>query len=178
MQEIPSKICPVTVLTLEDPLSDVRRTTLTGLLLSLYLAVGSLPTVWPFTAFLPILAGLMLGPTRGAMVGAMGDILHYALHPRGPYLPFFTLTGALTGALPAFFLRNRPRTFIYLLVAIGLSQALTKLMVVYLRSHFFGHPWWITLPSSFIEQTLHVPIYAFACSLILRHWHNYLRHTH
>jgi len=54
-------------------------------------------------SFLPImLAGFVFSPGAGALVGGLTDILGYLIkfHAYGPYFPGFTLTMALSGALP------------------------------------------------------------------------------
>ena len=81
-----------------------------ALFVALALLLGAVPSPPPTHGFfklvaLPlILSGLILGPKAGFWVGALSDILGYFLYPSGPYFPLFTLTQALTGALPAWFL--------------------------------------------------------------------------
>ena len=41
-------------------------------------------------------AGMLFGPGVGGAVGALSDILGYAVRPTGPYFPGFTVTAALT----------------------------------------------------------------------------------
>lgn len=53
--------------------------------------VGSLPS---------ILAGIVLGPLYGALCGAAADVVGFFVSPLGGYMPHFTLTAALTGAIP------------------------------------------------------------------------------
>lgn len=50
--------------------------------------------------FLPIaLAAAAMGPAYGALTGAAGDVLNFALftHAYGPYFPGYTLTAVLSG---------------------------------------------------------------------------------
>ncbi|MHB2021062.1 MAG: folate family ECF transporter S component [Candidatus Xenobia bacterium] len=47
-----------------------------------------------------VVAGFVLGPFGGACVGALSDVLGVAFSPYS-YLPFYTMTAALTGAVPA-----------------------------------------------------------------------------
>ena len=101
-----------------EPVSGLRRTTLTAMLHALYLVVDTIPSPIPgllkFTGFSQILAGFMIGPWAGAIVGGLGDLLHYALHPRGAYLPFFTITGASTadaGAVVFFLTSSSGKSF-------------------------------------------------------------------
>ena len=47
-------------------------------------------------AFLPIAAGGMLfGPVVGALMGALGDVLGYLVHPSGPFFPDLRSTRCL-----------------------------------------------------------------------------------
>ena len=67
---------------------------------ALRLAFGDIPI---------ILAGLILGPLGGGLVGATGDLPGFALNPMGgAYFPGFTLTAALTGVLPALSIKAWP----------------------------------------------------------------------
>lgn len=162
------------------PVKGLRRTTLTAMFLALYLAIDALPNLTPllkFNAFPPILAGFILGPWAGATVGALGDVLHYALHPRGAYFPGFALTGALTGALPVLLLGRRRPTFWRLFACIGVTQLLTKLLLVPLfLDVFFGRPWQVQVPVAALEQAIHVPLYAYAVLAIWNRWQAYERH--
>ena len=168
----------------EEPITGLRRTTLTAMLLALYLAVDILPSPIPppfsglmkFTAFPSLLAGFIVGPWAGAIVGALGDLLHYALHPRGAYFPGFALTGAITGALPALLVGRRPRTLLRLFLAIGVVQLFTKLLIVpTILDYFFGRPWQLQVPISALEQVFHIPLYAYAVYLVLGQWNAYQR---
>jgi len=58
--------------------------------------------------FVPImLAAMLFGPARGAIVGGASDFLGAILFPIGAYFPGFTLTGALTGAIYGICLHKR-----------------------------------------------------------------------
>lgn len=52
---------------------------------------GSLPN---------IMAGILLGPVYGAISGAFSDIIGFVLSPMGGYMPHFTVSAGVMGALP------------------------------------------------------------------------------
>lgn len=53
-----------------------------------------------------IVAGIVLGPWHGAISGAFSDILGFMLSPMGGgYMPHFTLSSALMGAIPGMVFR-------------------------------------------------------------------------
>ena len=132
-----------------------------------------------FVAFPIILAGFMLGPRAGFWVGAISDILGYALFPGGPYFPPLTITQGLTGCLPAVIVRwlwkDKPLSFSRLLVAIAISQLLTKGLMVPLCLHVLYRPtphWFYSCclyaAASLPAQAFHVPLYAWLINYILQ----------
>ncbi len=88
-----------------------RSIAMTGLLIGLSviltrfasfrLAIGNIEGIRVGFGGLPIImAGILLGPGYGFVAGAFADIIGFVLSPMGAYMPHFTLTSALTGALP------------------------------------------------------------------------------
>lgn len=58
--------------------------------------------------FLPLmLAGYLLGPAAGMIVGAVGDILAFVFFPNGQYFPGFTLSAMLGGLIYGYFLYHK-----------------------------------------------------------------------
>ena len=56
-------------------------------------------------SFVPVVMGGMLyGPLGGAVVGGLGDMVGALLFPFGPYLPGFSVCGALMGAAYGWFM--------------------------------------------------------------------------
>ena len=47
-----------------------------------------------------IMAGLLLGPVWGMLVGALADGVGFLVAPMGAYIPGLTLTSALIGLIP------------------------------------------------------------------------------
>ncbi|AYO30019.1 MAG: hypothetical protein PWR06_2797 [Thermoanaerobacteraceae bacterium] len=125
-----------------------------------------------FGGFPVILAGIMLGPAAGGIVGAVGDIVGYYINPMGPYMPHFTLTAALTGIIPAMILapvKKSIPSFWQLLLAISIGQIITSIILVpYFLQTLFKIPMSVTLPGRIIGQAIHVPVYALFTEVLLK----------
>lgn len=162
-------------------------------ILNLHLPSGILS----FGGFPIILSGLLFGPVSGAIVGGVSDILGYPLFSQGPYLPHFTITAALTGAIPVFIVKlinpvrsvssvsdepaemqtsngaNKKNTnvpsFWLLTLAIFIGQVITTtILVSYFLQIFFGIPFWVRAPINLVTQIIHAPLYAFLSRYILK----------
>lgn len=123
-----------------------------------------------------ILAGLLMGPVAGGVVGTLADLLGYALNPMGgPYFPGFTLTAALTGILPALFLRwffNNRLSLASILVAIACSELLTSVILnTFWLSIMYGRAFFVLLPLRFAARVILVPTYALVISVATRHFY-------
>ena len=73
-----------------------------------------------------IIAGVLYGPGYGAIVGALCDLLQALIFPKGAYMPWFTVVGALFGLYPgcSSLKGKRPRSFGYCLrLPLGKSWA-------------------------------------------------------
>jgi ECF transporter S component (folate family) len=113
-----------------------------------------------------IMSGVIWGPTAGFFVGAVSDAVGYFINPMGFYMPHFTLTSALTGALPALVLKlsgnaKRPQG-VRLAVAILIGQTITSMILVpYFLQQLFGIPWCPLFVPRLISLLIHVPAYTF-----------------
>lgn len=122
---------------------------------------------------LPIIfSGIALGPLAGGIVGGVGDVIGYWINPMGQYMPHFTLTAALTGIIPGLILRPLKKseyTFWQLVIAIGIGQTITSVLLVpYFIDRLFNVPMITTLPGNLINQVIHVPLYAFMTKVIMK----------
>ena len=117
-----------------EKLKDVRYLTTAGLLLGVATVLGFLKI--PVTElielrfqFLPIaLAGLLMGPAVGGMVGALTDLLAYLVRPTGPYFPGFTVSSMLTGIIFGLILYKRPLTTSRILLAQAAETVLVSML--------------------------------------------------
>ena len=137
--------------------------------LTIHLPVGILN----FGGFPIIFAGFFLGPYAGAITGILSDITGYIAFPRGPYIPIFTITSMLTGALPPLIIlllkRKENATFLSILIAVLIPQVLTKLFIIPLTMQFcFGIPFFVSLIKTSITAAIHIPIYSFFVYSILQ----------
>lgn len=118
-----------------------------------------------FGAFPVIFAGIAFGPVAGALVGGLGDIVGFFINPMGPYMPHFTLTAALTGALPGLVVHlsgGRPLTVRRLLLAIAAGQLVSSVLLVPLfLKQLFGIPLTATVPAKIVGEAINIPLYAF-----------------
>lgn len=155
----------------------LKRSTAAAMLVTLTCLVQVLTppgSALKLTGFPIILSGFLLGPGYGAMVGAVSDILGYLLYPAGPFFPGFTLTQALTGALPAAIFGRRQvsrlgwKALPWLLLAIGIGQLVTSVLMVsgflYL---LYELPFWAQATYRGLVQAVHVPLYVWLAWKVL-----------
>ena len=125
-----------------------------------------------FGGFPVILAGLLLGPLAGALTGGLSDILSCILFPKGPYLPYFTITSMLTGCLAPLFLNafrfRKPVPFWALMISVAIAQGITKMLLIPLIMQFsFGIPFLLSFAKDTFKELIHIPIYAVILRAIL-----------
>ena len=112
--------------------------------------------------FLPIaLAGMLMGPLYGGLVGAAGDVLNFALftHVYGPYFPGYTVTALLSGLWYGFVLQGKKCGWLRAIVCIvpvivigemGLNSVWTYKM--------YPKTFWVKLPIRLLTNALECPI--------------------
>ena len=159
-------------------MKQIRFLTITGLLVALSviltrfasfrLAIGGIEGIRVGIGGLPnIMAGLLLGPFAGFAAGALSDILGYILSPMGGYMPHFTLTSALLGAIPAVIFRllnkNRKPSKASM-VHLGISVACAVIIVSwgltpYFLNMLFGLDYRAVLPVRIVEGIFTMAVY-------------------
>jgi len=99
-------------------------------------------------------------------------VLGFPFMPKGPYVPFFTITAALTGMIPAFVFSlkdSRTLSLPHLFVSILLGQAITKVALVpYFQNLVFAWPFLPNALASVIVEMVHVPLYTSMAFPMLR----------
>lgn len=112
--------------------------------------------------FIPIaMAGMLMGPLYGALVGAAGDVLNYALftHAYGGYFPGYTLTALLSGVWYGLVLHGKKITWLRAAVAIlpvlilgemGLNSVWTYML--------YSKTFWARLPLRLLTNVIECPI--------------------
>ena len=143
-------------------------------LASLRISLGGIEGIrFGFGAFPAIFAGIAYGPLAGGLVGALGDVIGYFINPMGAYMPHFTLTAALTGAIPGLIVKalGGPHKIglPHLLVAVAFGQLISSVLLVplFLRQ-LFGLPLAATLPAKLVGEAVNVPLYAFLFQALQR----------
>ena len=112
--------------------------------------------------FLPIaLAGWLMGPVYGALVGAAGDVLNYVLftHAFGPYFPGYTLVAALSGLWYGLVLHDRRiswlRAVLCIVPVILVGEMLLNSVWVYLM---YNKTFWAKLPLRLLTNVIECPV--------------------
>lgn len=134
------------------------------------LRIGSIS----FGGFPIILSGYLMGPIPGFIVGGVADILAFMVRPSAfPFNPLFTLTSALTGAIPIMvstLLGHKKGDYNLFRVLIGVfvGQMLTSVILVPIFSVWlYGrNTFWVIAGKAFIKQILSIPIYAVLITII------------
>ena len=150
----------------------VMRLVVCAMLTALGVVLGGLLSIpaMPFGSYtlkigfgvLPvIIAGVLYGPGYGAIVGALCDLLQALIFPKGAYMPWFTVVGALFGLIPGlFFIKRQTPTFLRILLAVAVGQIVgsvicNTLLVIWL----YGSPWQIVY-ARIINQAVMIPLYS------------------
>ena len=77
--------------------------------------------------FIPIAwASILFGPLAGALTGALGDILGWAVNPVGPYFPGFTISGFVSGIIYGLFLYKKETTLLRVIAAAALMVLIVE----------------------------------------------------
>lgn len=121
-----------------------------------------------FGGFPIIMSGYLLGPLPGFIVGAIADLVGFMIRPSSfAFNPLFTLTSALTGALPILVTRllgeKYPNfSFIKVLIGIFVGQIITSVIMVPIFSVLLygANTFWVLASSAFLKQIVSIPIYA------------------
>jgi ECF transporter S component (folate family) len=127
-----------------------------------------------------LLAGVVLGPAYGALSGAASDIIGFMLSPMGGYMPHFTLSAAVFGALPGLVLRARrnvnhrseiPALRLALAILSGTVSA-SWILTPYFLQTLFGLDYRVILPPRILASLVEIPVYTAITRSV---WRNYAR---
>ncbi|MGE5578664.1 MAG: folate family ECF transporter S component [Bacillota bacterium] len=123
------------------------------------LGIGALPY---------ILTGIVLGPIYGALAGGIADLVGFFLSPIGGYMPHFTLTAALIGAIPGTVFRLLQRgsrntaQLLPLFCGIGASTVLVSWgLTPYFLHTLFGLDLRVIMVPRIVAGLVELPVYAF-----------------
>lgn len=129
------------------------------------LRVGSIS----FGGFPIIYSGMALGPVYGFIVGLVSDLLGFLVRPSSNAFNLaFTLTSALTGAIPVIVLKligkekEGKTNFVKVLIAILVGQTITSVILVpYFMKLFYGFNFIERFIKALSKQIWSIPLYAF-----------------
>ncbi len=146
----------------------VKALVLLGLMIALNVVLGRFSIQFTpevrisVLGFIPIaLAGMMMGPVYGALVGAAGDVLNYALftHAFGAYFPGYTVTALLSGLWYGFVLHGKKLNWaraalcivpVILLGEMGLNSIWTYML--------YSKTFFVKLPLRLLTNVIECPI--------------------
>ena len=102
------------------------------------------------------MAGAILGPFYGGIVGALADLLGAVLFPQGAYFPGFTVTAFVQGLIPGLIVHrafisekvNKRTLTIYVIISMVLTVVIASLgLNTFWLSILFQKGFWVMLPS-------------------------------
>ena len=111
-------------------------------------------------------AGMLFGPGVGGAVGALSDILGYAVRPTGPYFPGFTVTAALSGVIFGLLLGKNRFSVPRIVLACVIYQICDSLLLGAVWLHIlYGAPYWTLvvsrLPKELVTMAFHIVVLVF-----------------
>ena len=107
-----------------------------------------------------IVTAVLYGPLYGGTVGALTDLLQALIFPKGAYMPWFTVIGALFGVIPGlFFMKGQKPTLKRIFVAVFSGQTVCSVVLnTLLLMWLYGSPWQIVY-ARLINQAVMIPLY-------------------
>jgi len=108
-----------------------------------------------------LLAGILFGPTYGGLVGLVVDILQAFLFPKGAFVPWFSIVGALFGVIPGlFFMKRQKPTLPRVAAAVVTTQLFCSVICnTLLIMWLYGQTAAVLLPVRLVNQAVMIPIY-------------------
>ena len=127
-------------------------------------------------AFLPVvIAAIVLGPVRAAIVAALADFLGAILFPIGAYFPGFTLTAALVGILYGLFL-HKDQPFWKILISVSIHQLILSLLLnTYWISVLYDSPFTALLVTRLLQCAVMIPVELLMIGLMVKTLGEFLR---
>ena len=92
----------------------------------------------------------------GALTGALGDILGWAVNPVGPYFPGFTISGFVSGIIYGLFLYKKETTLLRVIVVNG-SIVEAGLNSIWMNM-LVGTAYKVLVPARLIKAVIAAPI--------------------
>ena len=107
-----------------------------------------------------IVTAVLYGPLYGGTVGALTDLVQALIFPKGAYMPWFTVIGALFGVIPGmFFVKGQKPTLKRIFAAVFSGQTVCSVVLnTLLLMWLYGSPWQIVY-ARLINQAVMIPLY-------------------
>lgn len=141
---------------------------------SVRIAIGGVEGIRIGLGALPnVLAGIVIGPFYGLASGGISDVLGFLLSPMGGYMPQFTLTAALMGAIPGLLFRllHRGNRSTAPALPLGVSIAVGTVLVSWGLTPYFLHSLYgldykVVLGPRLVQGLIEVPVYTLAVKAV------------
>ena len=116
-----------------------------------------------------IVTAVLYGPLYGGTVGALTDLLQALIFPKGAYMPWFTVIGALFGVIPGmFFVKGQKPTLKRIFAAVFSGQTVCSVVLnTLLLMWLYGSPWQIVY-ARLINQAVMIPLYTALVYYVVR----------
>jgi ECF transporter S component (folate family) len=143
--------------------------------MSFYVTIGGVQGIRIGFGNIPIiLSGVVLGPGLGAVVGAASDLIGSLIMPSGPYFPGFTISAALSGALPVIFFKllsgNKSHLFVRIFMAVAISDIITSVGLDSLWIYILYHvPLAVLLLPRIIARVIMIPVTSYLIYTLLKY---------
>ena len=125
-------------------------------------------------SFVPIASGSMLfGPVIGGVIGALSDIVGWFIKPVGPYMPFLTISGLLTGIIYGIFLFNKKITlknifFAQFIITVFINSLVNySYMLLFIWNGVAKKTFFVYLGGRLAVQSIVYAVNAAVCLLLL-----------
>ncbi len=120
--------------------------------------------------WIPIaVAGSMLGPVAGAVVGGLADIGGYLVKPTGPFFPGFTISGIISGLIYGFFLYKKEASILRFTAAEAVKVLIVGILLnTYWLSVLYGNPFYAVLITRIPKELIMLPIDIAIMTLVLK----------
>ena len=126
-----------------------------------------------------MLAGILFGPTAGALTGLASDLIGYLINSHGgAFFPGFSLSAALAGFIPGLLLYQRKESLT--LIHVGAVVLFTDLITgVFLNTLWltilYGQGFFVILPMRVLARLVTLPIYTLTLFLGNKVYHDRLK---
>ncbi len=105
------------------------------------------------------MTALLFGPVVGGIMGGVSDILKFIIKPTGAFLIGYTISAILGPMIYGIMLYKKPISFWRILLSKTVVAILINLLLgTFWSYHYFGYPFWASIPAKALQQLIQVPI--------------------